>query len=180
MSRFPSAWNAFWAILRSPRLAAAWEAVSRPGPDASAAPRPVPTEAPVPAAPPSLPADAVFTLVLLQREGRLVDFLQEPLEGFSDAQVGAAARQVHDDCRRVLQQVFGMQPLRSEAEGTPVTLEAGFDPRQVRLTGRATSTPPYAGVLRHRGWRVTHVAFPQRHESVDPTVVCPAEVEIGP
>jgi len=117
--------------------------------------------------------------VLLQRGGRLVDFLQEPLDDFSDAQVGAAARQVHDDCRRVLQQVFGVEPLRPEAEGSPVTLEAGFDPRHVRLTGRAAAAPPYSGIVRHRGWRVTRVAFPQRHESLDPAVLCAAEVEVG-
>lgn len=153
MSRLALAWNAFWTILRSPTAARAWESCCRRPPD---------------------------TLVLLQREGRLVDFLQEPLEGFSDAQVGAAARQIHDDCRRVLQQAFGMEPVRSEAEGSRVTLPAGFDPRHVRLTGRTTDSPPYAGTLRHRGWRVTRVAFPQRHESLDPAVVCPAEVEVGP
>jgi len=177
MSRLACAWKAFWAILRSPAAAAAWEAARRPAPAKGAEER---TPAGGGAAlAPAFPADAVFTLVLLQRGGRLVDFLQESLDGFSDAQVGAAARQVHDDCRRVLQQVFGVEPLRSEPEGTPVTLEAGFDPRQVRLTGRATSAPPYAGVVRHRGWRVTRVAFPQRHESLDPAVLCPAEVEVG-
>jgi hypothetical protein len=176
MGRFASAWSAFWAILRSPVAAAAWEACRRepgakPKAEADAAVPPPPS--------PAFPADAVFTLTLLQREGRLVDFLQEPLDGFGDAQVGAAARQVHDDCRRVLQQVFGVVPLRPEAEGERVSLDAGFDPRQVRLTGRASAAPPYAGVLRHRGWRVSRVAFPQRHESLDPAVLCPAEVEVG-
>ncbi len=181
MSRLVTALKAFWDILRSPARAAAWEQACRrpptapaPGVAAPATPEPAP-----PTPPPGLPADAVFTLVLLQREGRLVDFLQEPLEGFSDAQVGAAARQIHDDCRRVLQQVFGMEPLRPESEGCQVTLPAGFDPRQVRLTGNAAAAPPYTGTLRHRGWRVTRVAFPQRHESLDPAVVCPAEVEVG-
>jgi hypothetical protein len=175
MSRLASAWSAFWTILRSPRTAAAWEAFRRQA--ATAAETEPPATAPQ--SPPAIPADAVFTLVLLQREGRLVDFLQEPLDGFSDAQVGAAARQVHDACRKVLQQVFGVEPLRAEAEGSPVTLAAGFDPRHLRLTGRASAAPPYDGILRHRGWRVTRVAFPQRHESLDPAVLCPAEVEVG-
>ena len=182
MSRLASAWKAFWTILRSPERAAAWEEICRrpaAALPASAAPPPAPPAKAI--APPaaSLPADSVFTLVLLQREGRLVDFLQEPLDGFSDAQVGAAARQIHDDCRRVLQQVFGVEPLRAEAEGCQITLPAGFDPRHVRLTGSAAAAPPYKGTLRHRGWRVTRVTFPQRHESLDPAVVCPAEVEVG-
>ncbi len=174
MKRFLSAWKAFWSILRSEEALAAWEAACR---------RPPSPEVAGPAAPArqeSLSADAAFTLVLLQREGRLVDFLMEPLDGFDDAQVGAAARQVHDDCRRVLQQVFGVEPLRSEAEGSRVTLEAGFDPRQVRLTGRAAGSPPYTGILRHRGWRVVRTSLPQRHDSVDPAVLCPAEVEVEP
>jgi hypothetical protein len=181
MSRLLVAWKAFWSILRSPERAAAWEQACRlpatAGSGAVAAP-----SAPLAVSPPAaagILADAVFTLVLLQREGRLVDFLQEPLEGFSDAQVGAAARQVHDDCRRVLQQVFGMEPLRSEPEGSQLSLPAGFDPRHVRLTGSSAAAPPYSGTLRHRGWRVTRVAFPQRHGSLDPAVVCPAEVEVG-
>ncbi len=182
MSRLVTAWQAFWSILRSPERAAAWGALCRPPPPAAAgaATSPVAVAAAAPPPASAIPADAVFTLVLLQREGRLVDFLQEPLDGFSDAQVGAAARQIHDDCRRVLQQVFGMEPLRSEPEGSQVSLPAGFDPRQVRLTGSTTAGAPYTGTLRHRGWRVTRVAFPQRHESLDPAVVCAAEVEVGP
>ena len=182
MSRFATAWKAFWSILHSPEQAAAWEDLCRrPSTAATSAAAVPPPAVPAASSPPavSFAADAVFTLVLLQREGRLVDFLQEPLDGFSDAQVGAAARQIHDDCRRVLQQVFGMEPLRSEPEGCQVALPAGFDPRHVRLTGSAAAVPPYTGTLRHRGWRVTRVAFPQRHESLDPAVVCPAEVEVG-
>jgi hypothetical protein len=181
MSRFLLAWKAFWSILSSPERAAAWIALGRPPPAATAAAAVPPLARAPTAAPPApgLPADAVFTLVLLQREGRLVDFLQEPLDGFSDAQVGAAARQIHDDCRRVLAQVFGLEPLRSESEGSRVSLPAGFDPRHIRLTGSAAAAAPYTGTLRHRGWRVTRVAFPQRHESLDPAVVCPAEVEVG-
>jgi hypothetical protein len=182
MSRFVSACRAFWSILWCPERAAAWERACRPPPPVGAAgveAAPAAPAGPAAPAPGGLPADPVITLVLLQREGRLVDFLQEPLEGYSDAQIGAAARQVHDDCRRVLQQVFGLEPLRSEPEGSQITLPAGFDPRHVRLTGSAAASPPYTGALRHRGWRVTRVTLPQRHASLDPTVVCPAEVEVG-
>lgn len=178
MSRLATAWRAFWSILRSADRAAAWDEMCRQPPGGSAPPPPAPPPAAAPAAA-AVPADAVFTLVLLQREGRLIDFLQEPLEGFSDAQVGAAARQIHDDCRRVLQQVFGVEPVRPEAEGSNVSLPTGFDSRQIRLTGTATGTPPYAGVLRHRGWRATRADLPQRHQGLDPLLICAAEVEVG-
>ncbi len=181
MSRFGVAWRAFWGLLRSPELAARWAAfLSAPVAAASpppAAPSPSTTAAVTES--PSAAADAaVFTLVLLQREGRLVDFLQEPLEGFSDAQVGAAARQIQADCRRVLQKVFGVEPLRQEAEGSQVTIPAGFDARHVRLSGPAHVEPPCTGVLRHRGWRATRADLPQRHPGLDPHLICPAEVDV--
>jgi len=179
MSRLAAAWKAFWSILRSPEMALRWDEFRRgpPAPAVAAAPAPPPPSAAPGSA--ATPGDAVFTLVLLQREGRLIDFLQEPLDGFTDAQVGAAARQIHDDCRRALQQVFGIAPVRSEPEGSSVSLPAGFDPRQVRLSGTASGTPPYAGTLRHRGWRATRADLPQRHPSLDPMLICAAEVEVG-
>ncbi|NLF18516.1 MAG: DUF2760 domain-containing protein [Lentisphaerae bacterium] len=180
MSRFGMAWRAFWGLLRSPELAARWAAFLS-APAAPAAPAvPTPSAATVVSEPSSASADAaVFTLVLLQREGRLVDFLQEPLEGFSDAQVGAAARQIQADCRRVLQKVFGVEPLRQEAEGSEVTIPAGFDARHVRLSGSAHVEPPCTGILRHRGWRATRADLPQRHPGLDPRLICPAEVDVG-
>ena len=39
-------------------------------------------------------AGAVHLLFLLQKEGRLIDFLQESIEGYDDAQVGS--RRAHD------------------------------------------------------------------------------------
>src|SRR5207253_6846543 len=35
---------------------------------------------------------AVQLLAILQREGRLLDFLQEDVDGYADAQIGAAVR----------------------------------------------------------------------------------------
>lgn len=176
MSRLGIAWRAFWGLLRSPELAARWSAfLSAP---AAVSPPPAPAVAPPEPSPVSADA-AVFTLVLLQREGRLVDFLQEPLEGFSDAQVGAAARQIQADCRRVLEKVFGVEALRQEAEGSQVAIPAGFDPRHVRLSGSAHAEPPCTGILRHRGWRASRVDLPQRHHGLDPLLICPAEVDVG-
>jgi hypothetical protein len=132
-------------------------------------------------APKALPADpkdtsALRLLALLQREGRLVDFCEEELSGFSDAQVGAAARAVHDGCRKALRDAFAPAAVRTEAEGAPVVLEAGFDPGAVRLTGNVAGNPPFRGVLRHHGWRASTSKLPTTEG--DATVLAPAEVEL--
>jgi hypothetical protein len=119
---------------------------------------------------------ALHLLALLQREGRLIDFCEEELTGFSDAQVGAAARTVHDGCRKAVREAFTLAPVRGETEGSPVTMPAGFDPHAVRLTGNVTGSPPFAGVLRHHGWKATQVRMPAA--SGDATVIAPAEVEL--
>jgi hypothetical protein len=123
------------------------------------------------------PADpALHLLSLLQREGRLIDFCEEDLAGFSDAQIGAAARAVHDGCRKALRGAVSLAPVRPEAEGSSVTLAAGFDPQAVRLSGNVVGNPPFSGVLRHHGWKATEVRMPAA--SGDPTVIAPAEVEL--
>ncbi|MBN2450080.1 MAG: DUF2760 domain-containing protein [Lentisphaeria bacterium] len=184
MGRFGMAWSAFWAILRSPEWAERWRSMARgaaapaPGEESPAA---VGEGQPVTAAAGgggNLPADAVYTLALFQREGRLVDFLQEQIDSYADAQVGAAARQIHEGCRRVLHDVFTVAPVRSEDEGSRIEIETDFDPRALRVTGRTGDDPPRSGVLRHRGWRVTAVSFPRRHGALDPSIICPAEVEV--
>ncbi len=177
MGRFGTAWRAFWSILGSDECARKWLRAN----DEAAVPETLPT-APrkIPEEPgtDSVPGDAVYTLVLLQREGRLVDFLMEDIDGFEDAQVGAAVRQIHANCGRVLEKHFGVHPIRTEGEGANVALEAGFDPRRIRLTGNAGGEPPFRGSLRHAGWEVAKVDFPRRHENLDPAVICPAEVEV--
>jgi hypothetical protein len=133
-----------------------------------------------PALPPDAPAarsePALHLLSLLQREGRLVDFCEEELAGFSDAQIGAAARTVHDGCRKALRGALTLAPVRSEPEGSSVMLPPGFDPQAVRLSGNVMGNPPFSGVLRHHGWKATEVRMPAA--SGDPTLIAPAEVEL--
>ena len=119
---------------------------------------------------------ALHLLALLQREGRLIDFCEEELTGFSDAQVGAAARTVHDGCRKAVREAFSLAPVRAETEGSQVTLPAGFDPHAVRLTGNVTGSPPFSGVLRHHGWKAMQVRMPVA--AGDATLIAPAEVEL--
>lgn len=121
---------------------------------------------------------ALALLALLQREGRLVDFLREPLDGFSDADIGAAARDVHRGCRKVLEQHLALEPVMPGSEESKVSVPKGFDPAEIRLVGEAKGDPPFKGTLRHHGWRVVESKLPSLAEGVDRTVIAPAEVEL--
>lgn len=154
-----------------------------------AAPEPaLPAAAPAPAAPepPAQPAPrvppsneaALALLALFQREGRLVDFLQQDVEDFADADIGAAARVVHQGCRKALLAHFEVTRVRDEPEGGTITLAEGFDGAAVKLTGDVRGSAPYRGVLRHSGWRVRDVRLPERVAGHDVTIVAPAEVEL--
>jgi hypothetical protein len=121
---------------------------------------------------------ALALLALLQREGRLVDFLQEPLDGFSDGDIGAAARDVHRGCRKVLAQHLSLEPVMPGAEEAKVSVPKGFDPAEIRLIGEAKGEPPLRGTLRHHGWRVVDARLPALTEGIDRMVIAPAEVEL--
>jgi hypothetical protein len=121
---------------------------------------------------------ALALLALLQREGRLVDFLREPLDGFSDADIGAAARDVHRGCRKVLEQHLSLEPVMPGAEEAKVAVPKGFDPAEIRLIGEARGEPPFRGTLRHHGWRVVDAKLPALADGVDRLVIAPAEVEL--
>ncbi len=123
-------------------------------------------------------ASALSLLALLQREGRLVDFLQQELTGFDDADVGIAARVVHEGCRKALLDHATLEPLRTEEEGSRVTLEAGYDAHTVKLTGDVRGSAPFRGVLRHRGWKASKLSLPLALDERDLRVLAPAEVEL--
>lgn len=124
------------------------------------------------------PEAALQLLSLLQREGRFVDFLEEDVSSFSDAQIGAAARVVHDGCRKAIREHLPIEPVRSEEEGAKIKLEKGFDAHRVRLTGNVTGEAPFTGTLAHRGWKVKEVKLPKMTEGHDASIVAPAEVEV--
>lgn len=119
---------------------------------------------------------AVYALVLLQRSGRLVDFLQEDISGFDDAQVGAAVRQIHTDCRKAVAEHFRISPIVDGSEGQPFSVPAGFDPSEMRLTGDVPSGTQLKGTLQHKGWKAAAVSLPERSAKVNPRVVQPAEI----
>ena len=121
---------------------------------------------------------ALQLLGLLQREARFVDFIQEDVAPYSDAEIGAAARVVHGGCRKLLAEHFTLAPVRAEAEGSRVTLAAGFDASAIRLTGNVVGQAPFTGTLSHRGWQVTQVRLPQLTDARAAAIIAQAEVEL--
>ncbi|MCB9556967.1 MAG: DUF2760 domain-containing protein [Deltaproteobacteria bacterium] len=117
-------------------------------------------------------------LGLLQREGRLLDFLKETIDDYDDQQIGAAVRAIHGDCRRVLDEYLAVEPVVDALEESRHSVPPGFDPAQIRLVGNVVGDPPFEGTLRHHGWRATRVRLPTIGQQGDSTVIAPAEVEI--
>jgi hypothetical protein len=125
-------------------------------------------------------AEVVNFLGILQEKGRLVDFLMDDVKGYSDAEVGAAARVLHEGCRAVLLEHFGIRPVREESEGSKVTVPAGYAPDEYRLVGKISGEAPFSGVLVHHGWRTEWVKLPRLLRTGDdrlPTIA-PSEIEL--
>lgn len=114
----------------------------------------------------------------LQREGRLVDFLEEDISPYSDEQVGAAVRNIHENCRKTIHKYLSPKPVIMKTEGESINVGADFAPGAVKLTGNVAGEPPFNGILRHPGWRAERVELPRLSSSGDFSILAPAEVEI--
>ena len=121
---------------------------------------------------------ALQLLGLMQREARFVDFIQEDVAPYTDAEIGAAARVVHEGCRKVLKEHFKLVPVRDEAEGSRITVAPGFDTTAIRLTGNVVGQAPFTGTLTHRGWKVSQMQLPQLTDEKAAEIVAQAEVEL--
>lgn len=182
----PSFWQRLaiaWRLLFDVVFALRVQRLDAPTERPTDAPTDAPANAPLLRAepPPAQIADsaaALQLLALLQREGRFVDFLQEDVASASDQDIGAAARVVHEGCRRALKDVVKIEPVRSEAEGAPIVLERGFDATRHRVTGHVVGEPPFKGRLAHHGWLVLEIKLPALTAGHDPKIVAPAEVEL--
>jgi hypothetical protein len=122
---------------------------------------------------------AVQMLALLQRDGRLIDFLAENISAYPDAQLGAAVRTIHETCQQALDHYVKLEPILNSEEGQPVSVQAVFDPAEIKLIGNVTGKSPVRGVLRHKGWRVKEVNLPPLPQTAGRMVVAPAEVELS-
>jgi hypothetical protein len=131
------------------------------------------------APPPAAPGVGLRLLATLQEEARLVDFVREDIDAYSDAEVGSAARGIHAALRKAIDDRLVLEPILAGEDGDPVDVPSDFQPAMVRVTGKVGGGPPYRGVLRHGGWRARDVRLPAPSPGSDPTIIMPAEVEVG-
>jgi len=172
-TRLSLAFSAFFSILGSGRLAEHVEAA------VVAKPAPAPPPAPPPPPPPPDPGHrATQLLAILQRDGRLVDFLMEDLAPYSDAQIGAAARDVHTNSRQALLRYFTLEPILDDEAGRPITVESRVDAARIKVVGQVSAQAPLRGTLRHRGWEAAGIALPPL-PATGLDVVAPAEIEVS-
>ena len=129
-------------------------------------------------APATVEPTAAQMLAVLQRDGRLIDFLMEDIAPYSDAQIGAAVRNVHAGCRDAVRRYLTLEPVLGSEEGARITIEAGTNAARVKVLGNVAGQPPFHGVVRHRGWMLNRTELPSL-PSTAPSVIAPAEVEVA-
>ncbi|MBV9104605.1 MAG: DUF2760 domain-containing protein [Verrucomicrobia bacterium] len=144
---------------------------------ATPAPPPAPIQPPAPVAKQS-EAEIVAFFSLLQEKGRLIDFLMEDIARYEDAEVGAAARVIHQGCQQVIKEYFSISAISEAQEGAQVTVPAGYSPDQYRLVGKLTGNPPFTGTLLHKGWKTEFVKLPRIATTERLPSIAPAEVEL--
>ena len=167
-TRLKLACAAFFTILFQGRLPPALQSARPPEPAA---------------APPAQVVDhsdgAIQMLALLQRDGRLIDFLMEDLTAYGDAQIGAGVRDVHDGCHAVFTRYLTLEPILAGKEGEQTTVSHDVDPAVVRLVGNVIGHPPFPGRLLHCGWQATRVELPPLGAPAGRRIVAQAEVEVA-
>jgi len=180
LQRFSLGWRSLLRSLSDAEYAERLGGIDEPP---AALPEP-PLEEPSPEPPPARVSGpgtaegALQLLNLLQREGRLVDFLQQEVASFSDAQIGQAARVVHEGCRKTLKRYIEVEPVLEAGEGEPTTVGDGFDQEAIKLVGNVAGGAPFRGVLRHKGWRAKAIHLPETLGEHDFRILAPAEVEL--
>jgi hypothetical protein len=175
LSRIVLAFRSFFAILLTGKLPA--EIAQELG--FSPRSKPQPAAKPVPAARAAQASDGALQILgILQRDSRLIDFLMEDISGYSDEQVGAAVRDLHQQCRDSLNRYLRLRPVIDGVEGSPTKLDTN-DPATVKLLGNvpASGKAP-SGVLRHKGWKAEKIDLPPLAPGANASVIAPAEVEI--
>jgi hypothetical protein len=120
---------------------------------------------------------ALQILGILQRDSRLVDFLMEDITSYADDQIGAAVRELHDQCRDSIARYVTLQPVIDGVEGT-FAKAPSTDPNVVKFIGNVPAKPPAGGTLRHKGWRAVKIDLPALSAKQDAAIIAPAEIEI--
>lgn len=177
-ARLALAFAAFFRVLFNAAYAGRVQRLASGEPPPVAPPPPAPP-APEPVKLREVPTDGALQLLgLLQREGRLIDFLQEDLGAYPDAAIGATARVMHSTVRKALLAHVQLEPVRKEQEGSRVQVPAGFSATEIRLIGNVVGEAPFSGTLAHAGWRATKIELPKLSQGYDVRVIAPAEVEL--
>lgn len=120
---------------------------------------------------------ALQFLAILQRDSRLVDFVMEDISSYADDQVGAAVRELHDQCRDAIARYVTLTPVIDGVEGTFAKAPSN-DPNVIKFIGNVPAKPPSGGTLRHKGWRASKVELPALTARQDASIIAPAEIEI--
>ena len=117
-------------------------------------------------------------LFLLQNSGRFVDFLKEDISSFSDEQVGAVVRKIHEGCAKSLEDYITIRPVFEHQEGSTVTVPEGYDCSEIKVVGNVKGKAPFKGILRHKGWKAHKTSLPRQLGDFNYEVLAPAEVEL--
>lgn len=183
MARIGLAFRAFFRVLGDADFAARLASLLSGPSNGAAAETPAVSSAKPPVKEPARKAarnEALGLLAMLQREARLVDFLEEPIAAYSDEQIGAAVRDVHRDGAAVLERVFGLKPIVAAEEGSQVDVPEPYDAARFRLTGAVADRPPFRGLLAHHGWEATRTTLPEWTGNAEAAkIIAPAVVELS-
>ncbi|KJS33540.1 MAG: hypothetical protein VR64_01925 [Desulfatitalea sp. BRH_c12] len=117
-------------------------------------------------------------IATLQKEGRLLDFFSEDLAQYDDGQIGAAVRNIHENCKKTIHKYLAPQAVVDREEGEEISVDKDFDANELKLVGNVTGHPPFKGIVRHRGWRTRKIDLPTLSGQQDPGIIAPAEIEI--
>jgi hypothetical protein len=175
LSRIVLAFRSFFAILFSGKLPPGIAQQLGFAPQTKAQPAPKPA----PAVRTAQPSDGALQILgILQRDSRLIDFLMEDIAAYPDDQIGAAVRDLHQQCRDSLNRYLQLAPVIDAVEGSPTKLETN-DPAVVKLLGNVpASGKASSGLLRHKGWKASKIELPPLAPGSNTAVIAPAEVEI--
>ncbi len=177
MSRLADAFKAFWSALKGQTPQ---QEVKPQEPQKEAGEKPKATEKEkktnAKVCRESFEAGALYTLTLLQREGRLIDFLMEGVEAYEDSQIGAAVRRIHYNCNKALKEYFKLKHIVESPEGSPFSVDGRMDRSKIKLVGNVPDMIPFKGVVQHGGWESAKIDLPDRNESVNEKVIYQAEV----
>lgn len=123
-------------------------------------------------------SDALSLLAALQSKGRFLDFIDGEISQYSDQQVGAAARLVHQGCSSALEEYLDLSPVHSEQEGSTISIDEDPGQNKYRFIGNLGENNPSQGRLVHKGWQLQKIALPKRNKDQQSMIIYPAEVEI--